>query len=34
VVEALPKSLVALGHEVVVLLPRYRIRSGGVLRRA
>src|SRR5437764_15415729 len=25
VVEALPKALVALGHEVVVLLPRYRI---------
>ena len=24
VVEALPKSLVALGHEVTVLLPRYR----------
>src|ERR1700752_2481440 len=24
VVEALPKALVALGHEVAVLLPRYR----------
>ena len=24
VIEALPKSLVALGHEVTVLLPRYR----------
>jgi starch synthase len=31
VVEALPKSLVALGHEVVVLLPRYRnTKAGGV----
>jgi len=31
VVEALPKALVALGHEVVVLLPRYRnTKAGGV----
>ena len=31
VVEALPKSLVALGHEVAVLLPRYRdTKSGSV----
>src|SRR5467141_177555 len=31
VMEALPKSLVALGHEVVVLLPRYRnTKAGGV----
>ena len=32
VVEALPKSLVALGHEVAVLLPRYRAtKTEGVL---
>ena len=24
VIEALPKALVAMGHEVAVLLPRYR----------
>src|SRR5258708_36597546 len=31
VVEALPKALAALGHEVVVLLPRYRnTKAGGV----
>src|SRR6202171_2484074 len=29
VVEALPKSLVALGHEVAVLLPRYRDTKAG-----
>ncbi len=31
VIEALPKALVALGHEVTVLLPRYRkTRAAGV----
>ena len=31
VVEALPKSLVALGHEVAVVLPRYRgTKASGV----
>src|SRR5271168_3867242 len=31
VIEALPKSLVALGHAVTVLLPRYRkTRAGAV----
>src|SRR6195256_6174527 len=31
VIEALPKSLVSLGHEVAVLLPRYRnTKAGGV----
>ena len=29
VVEALPKTLVALGHEVAVLLPRYRNTKAG-----
>src|ERR1700752_274351 len=29
VVEALPKSLVALGHKVAVLLPRYRNTKAG-----
>ena len=29
VVEALPKALVALGHEVAVLLPRYRATKAG-----
>lgn len=31
VIEALPKSLVALGHEVTVLLPRYRDTKAGAL---
>jgi starch synthase len=31
VIEALPKSLVALGHEVTVLLPRYRNTKAGAL---
>jgi starch synthase len=30
VVEALPKALVALGHEVTVLLPRYRGTKAGI----
>src|ERR1700737_70150 len=30
VIEALPKALVALGHEVAVLLPRYRNTKAGV----
>jgi starch synthase len=35
VIEALPKSLVALGHEVSVLLPRYRkTRAVGVAARS
>ena len=32
VIEALPKALVALGHEVAVVLPRYRgVKAGTVL---
>src|ERR1700736_1012405 len=31
VIEALPKALVALGHEVAVLLPRYRDTKAGAL---
>ena len=31
VIEALPKSLAALGHEVTVLLPRYRNTKAGAL---
>jgi starch synthase len=31
VVEALPKALVALGHEVAVVLPRYRGTKAGVV---
>ena len=30
-IEALPKSLVALGHEVAVLLPRYRNTKAGAV---